>query len=216
MERAEAEKKTIVRLHTGDPSLYGAIREQMDRLEEMGIAYDVCPGVSSFNGAAASLGAELTHPGGVPDGDHHPRMAGRTGCAGAGELPVPWRPTTATMAVFLSAGTAGRRWRQELAEAGYRAGHSGGDRLQGHMAGGERPSAARSRRLGEVARSGNGIREDGHAPHSRRRAGDQREANGYAESRLYAPDFYHRNSERGRTHEEAVQWWAWGRETTTP
>lgn len=62
MERAEAEKKTIVRLHTGDPSLYGAIREQMDRLEEMGIAYDVCPGVSSFNGAAASLGAELTLP----------------------------------------------------------------------------------------------------------------------------------------------------------
>ena len=77
MERAEAEKKTIVRLHTGDPSLYGAIREQMDRLEEMGIAYDVCPGVSSFNGAAASLGAELTLPE-VSQTVIITRMAGRT------------------------------------------------------------------------------------------------------------------------------------------
>lgn len=50
----------------GIRSLYGAIREQMDRLEEMGIAYDVCPGVSSFNGAAASLGAELTPSGRCP------------------------------------------------------------------------------------------------------------------------------------------------------
>ena len=89
MERAEAEKKTIVRLHTGDPSLYGAIREQMDRLEEMGIAYDVCPGVSSFNGAS----------GGVPDGDHHPD--GRAdGCAGKRELPVSGGPSLHHGGVF--------------------------------------------------------------------------------------------------------------------
>ena len=48
MLRAEAEGKTTVRLHTGDPCLYGAIREQMDVLEEKKIAYDYCPGVSSF------------------------------------------------------------------------------------------------------------------------------------------------------------------------
>ena len=48
MEKAEREGKMTVRLHTGDPAIYGAIREQMDRLDEKKIAYDVCPGVSSF------------------------------------------------------------------------------------------------------------------------------------------------------------------------
>ena len=52
MEKAESEEKMTVRLHTGDPAIYGAIREQMDRLDEKKIAYDVCPGVSSFCGAA--------------------------------------------------------------------------------------------------------------------------------------------------------------------
>ena len=52
---AESEGKMTVRLHTGDSSIYGAVREQFDELERLGIAYDVCPGVSSFCGAAASL-----------------------------------------------------------------------------------------------------------------------------------------------------------------
>ena len=56
MEEAEKEGKTTVRLQTGDTSLYGAVREQMDLLADRGIAYDVCPGVSSFCGAAAALG----------------------------------------------------------------------------------------------------------------------------------------------------------------
>ncbi len=51
-----------MRLHTGDPCVYGAIREQMDRLDKLGIEYDVCPGVSSFCGAAAALKAEYTLP----------------------------------------------------------------------------------------------------------------------------------------------------------
>ena len=55
--------ENIVRLHTGDPCLYGAIREQMDALDKLGIPYDVTPGVSSFCGAAAALGAEYTLPG---------------------------------------------------------------------------------------------------------------------------------------------------------
>ena len=63
MEDAEKEGLTTVRLHTGDPSIYGAIREQMEELEKRGIAYDVTPGVSSFCGAAAALGMEYTLPG---------------------------------------------------------------------------------------------------------------------------------------------------------
>ena len=62
MEKAEAAGKTTVRLHTGDPCIYGAIREQMDVLDEKGIAYDYCPGVSAFCGAASALNLEYTLP----------------------------------------------------------------------------------------------------------------------------------------------------------
>ncbi len=55
--------KTVVRLHTGDPSVFGAIREQMDALKSRGVPFQVVPGVSSFCGAAATLGAEYTLPG---------------------------------------------------------------------------------------------------------------------------------------------------------
>lgn len=68
----------IVRLHTGDPSIYGAVREQMDALEEKGIAYESCPGVSACFGAAASLNLEYT----LPDISQTliiTRMEGRTG-----------------------------------------------------------------------------------------------------------------------------------------
>ena len=54
IREAEAAGKTTVRLHTGDSSIYGAVREQFDELEKLGIAYDVCPGVSAFCGAAAA------------------------------------------------------------------------------------------------------------------------------------------------------------------
>ena len=100
MENAEAAGKDLVRLHTGDMSLYGAIREQMDRLEEKGIAYDDTPGVSSFCGAAAALKAEYTLPG-VSQSVVITRMEGRT--------PVPEREQLeslakhrASMAIFLS------------------------------------------------------------------------------------------------------------------
>ncbi|MFR5714620.1 MAG: cobalt-precorrin-4/precorrin-4 C(11)-methyltransferase, partial [Clostridium sp.] len=63
IEEAEKRGDMTVRLHTGDPCLYGAIREQMDALDERGIAYQVCPGVSSFCGAAAALNLEYTLPG---------------------------------------------------------------------------------------------------------------------------------------------------------
>lgn len=100
--RAEREGKVTVRLHTGDPSLFGAIREQMDELEKLNIEYDVTPGVSSFCGAAAALGAEYTLPA-VSQSLIITRMAGRT--------PVPEREklsamstSGASMVLFLSAG----------------------------------------------------------------------------------------------------------------
>lgn len=62
MKEAEAAGLTTVRLHTGDSSIYGAVREQFDALDALGIAYDVCPGVSAFCGAASSLKAEYTLP----------------------------------------------------------------------------------------------------------------------------------------------------------
>ena len=62
IRQAEAEGKTTVRLHTGDSSIYGAVREQFDALEKLGIDYDVCPGVSAFCGAAAALRVEYTLP----------------------------------------------------------------------------------------------------------------------------------------------------------
>ncbi len=71
MARAEAEGQTTVRLHTGDPSIYGAIREQMDRLDALGIAYDVTPGVSSFCASAAAIPAEFDAARPVADGYHH-------------------------------------------------------------------------------------------------------------------------------------------------
>ncbi len=62
MKQAEAKEKMTVRLHTGDPSIYGAVREQMDELDRLGIAYESCPGVSACFGAAASLNLEYTLP----------------------------------------------------------------------------------------------------------------------------------------------------------
>ena len=102
ISQAEREGRTTVRLHTGDPSLFGAIREQMDEFEKLGIEYDVTPGVSSFCGAAAALGAEYTLPA-VSQSLVITRMAGRT--------PVPEREklsamsaSGASMVLFLSAG----------------------------------------------------------------------------------------------------------------
>lgn len=107
---------TTVRLHTGDPSIYGAIREQMDRLDALGIEYDVCPGVSSFCGAAASLKAEYTLPD-VSQTVILTRMAGRT--------PVPDKEQIrllaahqSTMVIFLSTGML-EQLSAELMSGGY-------------------------------------------------------------------------------------------------
>ena len=102
MEEAESRQQMTVRLHTGDPSLYGAIREQIDCLKEQKIAYDVTPGVSSFCGAAAALDAEYTLPG-ITQSVIITRMAGRTPVP-EGEDIASLAAHGATMVIFLSAG----------------------------------------------------------------------------------------------------------------
>lgn len=109
-------EKKIVRLHTGDPSIYGAIREQMDRLNEEGIAYEVCPGVSSMCGVAAALRAEYTLPN-VSQTVIVTRMSGRT------EVPVKENirdlsKHQATMVIFLSSNLT-KELSEELIHGGY-------------------------------------------------------------------------------------------------
>ncbi len=116
MEEAEAAGKTTVRLHTGDPSLYGAIREQMDALDEKGIAYDVTPGVSSFSGAAAALQAEYTLPD-VSQSVIITRMAGRTPVP-EGEKLSKMASHGCTMVLFLSTGLL-EEVERELMAGGY-------------------------------------------------------------------------------------------------
>lgn len=117
MKEADAKGLDLVRLHTGDPCLYGAIREQMDELDKRNIPWDDTPGVSSFCGAAAALGAEYTLPG-VSQTVIITRMAGRT--------PVPEGETLeklashgASMAIFLSAGMQERVQAALLAGGAY-------------------------------------------------------------------------------------------------
>jgi precorrin-4/cobalt-precorrin-4 C11-methyltransferase len=102
MIQGEAERKMIVRLHTGDPCLYGAIREQMDMLDEKNIAYEVCPGVSSFCGAASALHLEYTLPA-VSQSVIITRMAGRT-MVPEKETIASFAAHQATMVIFLSTG----------------------------------------------------------------------------------------------------------------
>ena len=116
MEKAEQEGKTTVRLHTGDPSLYGAIREQMDELDKMGVSYDVTPGVSSFSGAAAALNAEYTLPD-VSQSVIITRMAGRTPVP-EGEALAKMASHGCTMVLFLSTGLL-EDVEKELMKGGY-------------------------------------------------------------------------------------------------
>lgn len=116
MAKAEEDGVETVRLHTGDPSIYGAVREQMDILEEKGIAYDSCPGVSSFCGAASALNLEYTLPG-ISQSVIITRAAGRTS--------VPERESIkafaahgSTMVLYLSASLL-ETLTEQLIEGGY-------------------------------------------------------------------------------------------------
>lgn len=105
MRQAHESCKEIVRLHTGDPSIYGAIKEQMKELDKLNIPYEIVPGVSSFTAAAAAINGEFTLPG-VTQTVILTRMEGRT--------PVPPNESLeklaeigASMAIFLSVGMIG-------------------------------------------------------------------------------------------------------------
>ena len=102
MKDAESDGLDIVRLHTGEPSIYGAVREQMDALDKLGIKYDSCPGVSACFGAAADMNIEYTLPG-VSQTLIITRIEGRT--------PVPETERlealashNCSMAIYLSSG----------------------------------------------------------------------------------------------------------------
>ena len=179
MLEAEEQGLTTVRLHTGDPCLYGAIREQMDALDERGVEYDYCPGVSAFSGAAASLKMEYTLPE-VSQSVVITRMAGRT--------PVPERESVrsfaahgATMVLFLSAGLL-EQTQAELMAGGYRE-----DTPAAIVYKASWPDEKRC--LCTVGTLADCARENGISKIALIVVGDAVSQSGYARSRLYDPTF---------------------------
>ena len=117
IQKAETDGKITVRLHTGEPSIYGAVREQMDELDRLGISYESCPGVSACFGAAASLNLEYTLPG-ISQSLIITRMEGRT------KVPVKesiesFAAHQASMAIYLSTGML-KELSERLVAGGYR------------------------------------------------------------------------------------------------
>ncbi len=117
IKEAEANNKTIVRLHTGDPSIYGAIREQMDQLDQLGISYETCPGVSACFGAAASLNLEYTLPD-VSQSLIITRMEGKTSVPEKESI-ESFASHGSTMAIYLSTGMLGELSKR-LVAGGYK------------------------------------------------------------------------------------------------
>ena len=176
---AETAGLDTVRLHTGDPCLYGAIREQMDELDKKGVAYDYCPGVSAFSGAAAALKMEYTLPE-VSQSVVITRMAGRT--------PVPARESVrsfaahgATMVLFLSAGLLDKT-QAELLAGGYRE-----DTPAAIVYKASWPDEKRC--LCTVGTLADCARENGISKIALIIVGDAVKQSGYARSKLYDPTF---------------------------
>ncbi len=179
MYEAGAAGLCTVRLHTGDPCLYGAIREQMDELDKRSIPYEYCPGVSAFCGAAAALKMEYTLPD-VSQSVVITRMAGRTA--------VPERESVrafaahgATMVLFLSTGLL-QQTQSELLAGGYAA---------------DTPAAIVYKAswpdektfLCTVSTLADCARENGVSKTALIIVGDAVRQSGYARSRLYDPTF---------------------------
>ena len=116
IKTADSENKDIVRLHTGDSSIYGAIREQIEQLNSYDISWDICPGVSSFLAAAAAAGCEYTVPG-ISQSLIITRMEGRTPVP-AKEKVAAFASHNATMVLFLSTGLL-EKLVKELLAGGY-------------------------------------------------------------------------------------------------
>jgi precorrin-4/cobalt-precorrin-4 C11-methyltransferase len=116
MIKAASEGKEVVRLHTGEPSIYGAVREQMDILDREGIEYASCPGVSACFGAAASLNLEYTLPG-VSQSLIITRLEGRTKVPEKEKMEA-LAAHGASMAIYLSGGMLAEL-AEELIKGGY-------------------------------------------------------------------------------------------------
>jgi len=179
MEKAEREGKMTVRLHTGEPSIYGAVREQMDELEKRGIAYESCPGVSACFGAAASLNLEFTLPE-ISQSLIITRMAGKTSVPEKESI-ESFAAHGASMAIYLSAGML-EELSKRLVEGGYRK---------------ETPVALVYKAtwpeeqscLCTIETLAGTARERGISKTAVVLVGDAIAQSGYARSRLYAPDF---------------------------
>ena len=117
IQKAEAEGKLTVRLHTGEPSIYGAVREQMDELDKLGISYESCPGVSACFGAASSLNLEYTLPG-ISQSLIITRMEGRTKVPEKESI-ESFAAHQASMAIYLSTGML-KELSERLVAGGYR------------------------------------------------------------------------------------------------
>ena len=117
MQKAEEKGKITVRLHTGEPSIYGAVREQMDELDRLGISYESCPGVSACFGAAASLNLEYTLPG-ISQSLIITRMEGRTKVPEKESI-ESFAAHQASMAIYLSTGML-KELSERLVAGGYR------------------------------------------------------------------------------------------------
>ena len=118
MQQSQEAEKMLVRLHTGDPSIYGAIREQMDELDRLGIPYESCPGVSACFGAAAGLNLEFTLPE-VSQTLIITRQEGKTGVPDKEKI-RSLAAHQASMAIYLSAGMLDTL-RENLIAGGYSA-----------------------------------------------------------------------------------------------
>ena len=117
IQKAETDGKITVRLHTGEPSIYGAVREQMDELDRLGISYESCPGVSACFGAAASLNLEYTLPG-ISQSLIITRMEGRTQVPEKESI-ESFAAHQASMAIYLSTGML-KELSERLVAGGYR------------------------------------------------------------------------------------------------
>ncbi len=116
MVPAAQEGKLVVRLHTGDPSVYGAHREQIDMLRSYDLDFEIVPGVSSFCAAAAALDAEYTLPN-VSQSVIITRMEGRTPVPNKQKI-ADYAAHKATMVIFLSSGML-EKLQTELIKGGY-------------------------------------------------------------------------------------------------
>jgi precorrin-4/cobalt-precorrin-4 C11-methyltransferase len=187
MAEADGRGEDVARVHSGDPSLYGAIAEQIRRLDRLGIAWDITPGVPAYAAAAAALGRELTLPG-VSQSVVLTRTAVRASSMPEGETLAAFAATGATLAIHLSINNIARVVRE----------------LEPHY-GPDAPVAVLYRVTwpdqlvlrGTLAT----IREQVKAAGITRTAlilvGRVLDGEGFGDSRLYAPDHHHVLRKRG-------------------